>query len=182
MATKQLNEQLLEKARKIRAIFFDVDGVLTDGGITYSNSLDEFKTFDVKDGAIIRPLREQGFIVGAITGRDSKIVAHRMAELKVDFVYQGVKNKFVKVLEVMDSYGLSWGEVSYVGDDMIDMNVIESAGLGFAPADAPEYVKEVADYVTKKSGGHGVLRELAELILVAQGRMEDVIAGYTKRK
>ena len=166
----------------IRAVIFDIDGVLTDGGIGYTNSLDEFKVFNVKDGAIVRPLRENGFVVGAITGRDSRIVAHRMVELKVDFVYQGVKNKFARVEEVMENHGLEWQEIAYVGDDMIDMNVIEAAGLGFAPSNAPEYVKAVADVVTQAEGGRGVLREVAELILVAQDKMESVIKSYTSRK
>jgi len=175
------SEDQISKAKKIRAVIFDIDGVLTNGAIIYTNSGDEAKHFHVRDGAIIRPLREQGFVVGAITGRSSELVDYRMKELKVDFWFQGVKNKFSRIEEMLEKHSLSWEQTCYIGDDMIDMASLEKAGLGVAPADAPAYVAEAADLQTRLKGGEGVLREVADFILASQGKMEKVIESYTSR-
>ncbi len=174
-------EDLRRKAARIRAIVFDVDGVLTDGGIIYSNSGDESKRFNVRDGAIIRPLKEEGFIVGAITGRSSELVEYRMNELKVDFCFQGVKNKYSRIAEIAERYSLEWEEICYIGDDMIDMASLEAVGLGAIPADAPTYIADAADFVTRTKGGEGVLREVADFVLAAQGKMPKVIESFTSR-
>ncbi|MCA6073438.1 KdsC family phosphatase [Fulvivirga sedimenti] len=175
-------EDLRRKAARIRAIVFDVDGVLTDGGIIYSNSGDEAKRFHVRDGAIIRPLKEEGFITGAITGRSSELVEYRMNELKVDFCFQAVKNKFSKIREIAERHSLELDEICYIGDDMIDMASLEAVGLGAVPADTPNYVADVADLITKAKGGEGVLREVADFVLAAQGKMQKVLESFTSRK
>ena len=170
------------KAKNIRAIIFDVDGVMTDGSIIYTNTGDEAKKFHVRDGAIIRPLREQGFVVGAITGRNSELMEFRAKELKLDFLFQAAKNKFARIEEMAEKHGFGWSEVCYVGDDFIDMASLKEAGLGAAPSDAPEYVKASADLVTFAKGGEGVVREVADFILAAQDKMYDVIESFTSRR
>ena len=175
---KKYDTQLIAKASKIKALIFDVDGVLTDGGIIYTNSGDELKQFNVKDGQIIKHLKNNNIIVGAITGRDSALVARRCEELKLDFVYQKAKDKYSVYQQILNDYKLTSSEVAYIGDDVIDMKVIREVGLGVTPADAIEYVKEYADMVALNNGGHGVVRETADLILAAQGLLNDVIESY----
>jgi 3-deoxy-D-manno-octulosonate 8-phosphate phosphatase (KDO 8-P phosphatase) len=167
-----------KKGEKIRAIITDVDGVLTDGGIIYDNTGNELKRFHVRDGHAIAPLRELGFKVGAVTGRNSEVVKFRCRELKFDFHYHGIKDKFAQVEEIRQEYGLEWDEIAFLGDDTIDMPLLEACGLGVVPADAPGYVRAVADYVTSKSGGAGVLREAADIILASQGKLEQVVRKY----
>ncbi|UII24828.1 HAD-IIIA family hydrolase [Fulvivirga maritima] len=175
---KKYTQSQIEKAKNIKAFIFDVDGVLTDGGIVYSNSGDETKVFNVKDGAIIKHLRNSGLIVGAITGRESALVERRCKELKLDFFYQGIKDKFEVYKNILSEYNLSDEQVAYIGDDIIDLKVIINAGLGIAPADGVEYIKAQADLITEKGGGSGVVREAADFILSAQGFLENIINQY----
>lgn len=163
-----ISEEVAEKAKKIQAIFFDVDGVLTDGSITYSSSGEELKSFQVKDGQIVKYLRDY-VILGAITGRSSEAVKRRCKELNLDFFEQGVINKWSMVAQKMKQYHLSAEAVCYIGDDIIDMETIRHVGLGVSPKDARPYVREIADYVTRAKGGKGVFREVADLILETKG-------------
>ncbi len=172
---ENISEDVQGRAQKIKAILFDVDGVLTDGSIIYTNSGDEIKSFNVKDGQIISHLRRLGFVVGAITGRKSTLVERRCKELKLDYCYQGVKDKFEKVQEIADDKGLKLEEIAYIGDDIIDLKVIRNVGLGVAPSDALFYVKEQAHLITKSFGGAGVLREVADIILASQGELEKIV-------
>ena len=169
------SKKQIEKARQINAIVMDVDGVLTDGKIIYTEKGDEIKAFNVKDGQIIRFLKSSGIVVGAITGRKSTIVARRCEELKFDFYYQGAEAKYEKLEAVKDKFQLKNEEIAYIGDDIIDLPVMTRVGLSFAPMDALEYVKEQADVVTAKGGGDGVLREVADFILAAKGKFEVII-------
>ncbi|MTI21020.1 3-deoxy-manno-octulosonate-8-phosphatase [Fulvivirga sp. RKSG066] len=175
---KQYTKAQIDRAKNIRALIFDVDGVLTDGKITYTEGGDEIKSFNVKDGQIIRHLRLNNFVVGAITGRSSKIVARRCAELKLDFVYQGTETKKAKLSEIRQKYGLKDDEIAYIGDDIIDLSLIKEVGLGMAPIDALEYVKAEADLVIEKRGGDGVVREAADFILAAQGKLDSILNSY----
>ncbi|ELR70579.1 3-deoxy-D-manno-octulosonate 8-phosphate phosphatase [Fulvivirga imtechensis AK7] len=175
---KKYSQSQIAQAKKIRALIFDVDGVLTNGGIIYTNSGDELKVFNVKDGQIIKHLRDHKIIIGAITGRTSELVDRRCKELKLDFHYQNVKDKFAVYQEVLKKYQLRDEEVAYIGDDIIDLKLIKQAGLGIAPADALEYVKSHADVVTEKGGGDGVVREAADFILAAQRVLEDLVNKY----
>jgi 3-deoxy-D-manno-octulosonate 8-phosphate phosphatase (KDO 8-P phosphatase) len=175
---KHIAPEMVKRAQKIKAIITDVDGVLTDGGIIYDNSGNELKRFHVRDGHAIAPLRELGFWVGVVTGRNSEVVKFRCRELKFDFHYHGIKDKFSQVEEVLNDHNLNWEEVAFLGDDTIDMPIMEKCGLGVAPADAPEYVRKVAHLVTSKAGGQGVLREASDIILAAQGKLEEVVRRY----
>ncbi|QSE96827.1 KdsC family phosphatase [Fulvivirga lutea] len=172
---KNIPSNIISKAEKIKALFFDVDGVLTDGSIIYTNSGDEIKSFNVKDGQIIKHLKEAGIKVGAITGRSSDLVKRRCEELKLDFCVQGVSDKLAVVKEKMEDFGLQPDQVAYIGDDIIDLKVILEVGLGVAPANALDYVCDKADFVSSKDGGKGVLREVADMILAAQGKFDDIM-------
>lgn len=171
-------KSIIEKASGIKAIVFDVDGVMTDGKITYTNTGDELKSFNVKDGQIIKPLKRAGILLGAITGRESDIVMRRCQELRLDFHRQNAKDKFEILTRWLEKNELSLKECCYVGDDLIDMECLNKVGLGVSPADAPDYVKDVATLVSSKAGGEGVVREVGELILASKGLLRDILDGY----
>jgi len=174
---KKYNRKIIEKARGIKALIFDVDGVLTDGGIIYSSNGEELKKFSVKDGQIIKPLKKSGIIVGAITSRSSKVVERRCKELELDFYYQGVRQKNGKYKKLKSEYKLSDSEIAYVGDDISDIQILKQCGLAVVPADAVDYLKPLADIVTKSAGGEGVVREVADLILSAKDQLKSFIAN-----
>jgi len=168
-------DSLVRKAKKIKAVISDVDGVLTDGGIIYDNQGNEFKKFNVKDGLIIKYLRETGILVGFISGRSSAMVERRLNELKVDFYFQGVANKDSEYEKVKAQWKLKDEMVAYIGDDINDLSLIVKSGLGVTPQDAPEYVRKQADMIASVAGGQGVFREVAELILAAQDKLKPII-------
>ena len=172
----------IQKAAQIKCLIFDVDGVLTDGSIIYDSNGLESKHFNVKDGFAIRPLKEAGIICGAITGRDSEVVKLRMNELKVDFHYHGVGRKEEKYALVKEHYQLPDEAIAYIGDDVIDLPILSQCGLAVTPADALPYVQESADLISRHNGGRGVLREVADLILAAQGHLEGIINQYIHSK
>lgn len=165
----------VEAAKKIKAILFDVDGVLTDGGIIYDNNGVEYKRYNVKDGQIISHLQKYGFVVGAITGRNSDVVKNRCEELKMDFHRHGVKKKLDVFEEFKLQFQLDDSQIVYIGDDIIDLAIIKKCGLGVSPADAREYIHRHSDMVTLSNGGDGVLRDVADYILDAQGLLEKII-------
>lgn len=175
---KDVPTEIVEKCKNIKAIICDVDGVLTDGGIIYDNEGNELKKFNVKDGQIIKHLKQAGILVGAITGRDSAVVRFRCTELKMDFHYHGSKEKWRHYEEVKQSFDLRDDEILYIGDDIIDLSVFNRCGVAVAPADALFYVKKEAHYVTNASGGKGVLREAGDMVLSAKGLLENIIISY----
>jgi len=169
------SDNSLEKAKKIKAILFDIDGVLTDGGIIYDNTGIEYKRYNVKDGQIVSHLKRLGFVVGAITGRESDVVKNRCNELKLDFHKHGIKDKLVEYSLFKQKYNLVDEEVAYIGDDIIDLSILARCGLSATPHDARFYMKQSVDIVTTSRGGEGVFRDIADYILVAQGLMEELI-------
>lgn len=175
-----ISADIVEKCKNIKAIICDVDGVLTDGGIIYDNDGKEYKKFNVKDGQIIKHLKQAGVLVGAITGRDSPVVRFRCTELKMDFHYHGSKEKWRHYEEVKQTFNLRDEEILYIGDDIIDLSVFARCGVTVAPADALPYVKEEADYVTLAEGGKGVLREAGDIVLSAKGLLKDIIVSHMK--
>lgn len=164
-----------EKAKDIKAILFDVDGVLTDGGIIYDNNGLELKKYNVKDGQIISHLKRLGFTVGAITGRDSAVVKNRCIELKLDYHIHGVKDKLVEYNLFKKEYNFEDKNIAYIGDDIIDLSILCRCGLSATPNDARIYIKENVDIVTKSKGGEGVLRDIADYILDSQNLLEEII-------
>jgi len=165
----------VKKASNIKAIFFDIDGVLSDGKIIYDETGRETKNFNVKDGYIISHLKKAGIIVGAISGRDSGATTKRCAELKVDFCHQGIIDKASVFEKLAKHYKLKSKEVAFIGDDINDLCVFKLAGLSVCPADTFDYIKDKADLVTFTKGGNGVLREVADLVLAARGEMEKIL-------
>lgn len=178
MLSIRLDKALIEKLQKIKAIFFDVDGVLTDGSIIYLGDKEEIKSFNVKDGQILKHLRENGIKIGAITGRSSDAVKRRCEELKLDFFGQGISDKYQFIDERLSEMGMKWEEVCYIGDDIIDLKALKMSAFSAAPEDALEYIKSEVDYVCNKKGGHGVVREVADMVLHAQGKLENIIRRY----
>jgi len=156
---------LKEKISKIKILLLDCDGVLTDGGMYYSENGDELKKFNTKDGMGIQILRENGIKVGIVTGEDRLLVKRRAEKLKLDELHLGVKEKLHVVEEIQRKYGFAAAEIAYIGDDLNDLPIMEKVGFFCSVADGMECIKEKADYVTKASGGQGAVREVAELIL-----------------
>jgi 3-deoxy-D-manno-octulosonate 8-phosphate phosphatase (KDO 8-P phosphatase) len=165
----------IRKAAQVKAIFFDVDGVLTDGKIIYDDHGREIKEFNVKDGMVISYLKKAGIVTGAISGRESSAVTKRCAELKVDFCHQAIVNKADVAEKLIKHYKLKAKEVAFIGDDINDLGVFNLVGFRVCPADAIFYLKSRVDLVTNVKGGRGVLREVADLVLAAQGLMEKVL-------
>lgn len=171
------SKEQIKKASLIKAIFFDVDGVLTDGKIIYDENGKEIKTFHVKDGLIISYLKKAGILTGAISGRESAAVTKRFAELKIDFCHQGIVDKAMVFEKLLAHYKLKSKEVAFIGDDLNDLPVFKLAGLAVCPSDTYDYIKERADLVTYAKGGEGVLREVADLVLEAKGLFEKWLKG-----
>ncbi len=170
-------QTVFEKARQVKLILLDVDGVLTNGDITYGKLNDdgdpvEIKTFDVHDGYGIVQAFEKGLTVGIITARNSKVVQLRAEELGITDVYQGSFNKIDAYEDVKKKYAVSDNEVAYMGDDLFDLPVLQRAGLSAAPVTARPEVKRKVDYITKASGGKGAVREFIDLIFKAKGLIE----------
>jgi len=173
-------KEQVRKASTIKAIFFDVDGVLTDSRIVYDSFGKEIKNFNVKDGQIISHLKKAGIIVGAISGRESEVTNLRAAELKFDFCHQGILDKADTFQKLVNHYKFKNKEVVFIGDDINDVPVFRIAGMSVCPADTFDYIKEQVDLVTYTKGGRGVLREVADLVLAARGEFEK-ITGIRKK-
>jgi len=153
---------------RIDAISFDVDGVLTDGRITYTDAGHEIKSFHVQDGAAFKQLMRAGIHVALITGRSSSTVTRRAVELGIDYVYQGTSEKVAAFREFLAGSGVPAERAAHVGDDLADLDVFGHCGLGIAVPNAHPELLRRAGYVTTLEGGRGVVRELAELILRAK--------------
>ncbi len=159
---------LAERARRIRLLLLDVDGVLTDGRIIYDSDGRELKAFDVHDGHGLVQLRKAGLLIGLISGRQSKAVEARAGELKIDIVHQGVDDKLAVYERLLAGHRLSDEQVAYVGDDLPDLPVLARAGLAVAVASAHPDVRRAVHWVTKQPGGAGAVREVTDLLLAAR--------------
>ncbi len=156
------------KLRKIRAILLDVDGVLTDGAIIYGADGIELKVFDSQDGFGIVNAIDHGITVGIITARKSEVVERRAADLGIVDLYQGSLDKLTPYQKVKEKRNLEDSEIAYIGDDLLDLPVLQRVGFSAAPANAVRDVKMKVDYVAKERGGHGAVREIIDVILKAQ--------------
>lgn len=175
-----MNQTLLNKAKKIKLLAMDVDGVLSDGQIIYDTQGIETKAFFVQDGVGLKALQSAGIILAIITGRDSPMVARRATELGIDFVIQGRDDKLTALKTLAQDVGVTLEECAYMGDDLPDLTAICQAGLGISVPNGCTQARQAADFVTQKSGGYGAVREACELILQAQGRYEDWLATFSK--
>jgi len=166
---KQITPGVQKKAAKIKLILFDVDGVLTDGGIIIDDRGVEAKRFDVRDGQGITSLIHFGIRIGFITGRYSNIVRRRAKELGVTMVYQNVKDKVQIYDRIKRKTGLKDEQIAYVGDDILDLPVLRKAGFAITVRDGWPGLKSTVDYMTKSRGGRGAVREVSEMLLKVQG-------------
>lgn len=149
----------------IKLAAFDVDGVMTDGSITYDENGVEYKTFNSKDGHGLAELSKEGIITAIITGRSSSVVQRRAKDVNIKEVYQGVKNKAAVFDELLAKYNLTPAEAAYMGDDIPDICILEKVELAGCPSDAVEEVKEIANFESSKKGGCGAVREFCDCIL-----------------
>jgi 3-deoxy-D-manno-octulosonate 8-phosphate phosphatase (KDO 8-P phosphatase) len=177
-----LDQAIKNKAKKIKLVIFDVDGVLTDGMLNYGPEGELFKQFNVKDGVGIKLLQQQGIHVSVITAKDSKPLSQRMSDLSVEYFYPGCNDKITAFNELLSVLSLQPEQIAYVGDDVIDLPVMEQVGLAIAVQDAHEFVIRKSDYVTQSLGGQGVAREVADIILDAQFNLNELYETMAKGK
>ena len=170
--------QVFEKAKKIKLILLDVDGVLTDGTIFYGGQGEELKVFDVKDGLGIKLAQAAGLKVGILSGRSSAALEKRAVDLKFDVFYQGQRNKRNAYDAIKKTMAVTDQEIAYVADDVNDLPVFEQVGLKIAVNDAVENIRELADYVTQRPGGKGAVREIVELILEGQNKTQTALKNF----
>ena len=171
-------QDILERAAKIKLLIFDVDGVLTDGGLYIDHEGHEYKVFHSRDGHGMKMLQETGVAVAIITGRSSPVVEHRMAGLGVKYVFQGQQDKRVAFARLLEMLSLQPEEAAYVGDDVVDLPVMRQVGLAVAVQDAHDLVKKHAHWQTPHGGGRGAARDICELIMEAQGTLNAQMAHY----
>lgn len=170
--------ELESRARKVRLLVLDVDGVMTDGRIIIDSKGVESKFFDVKDGHGIKLFMRAGLDVIIITGRESNVVTSRARELGIKDVYQGIHDKSEILERIIREKGIDAEKVAFIGDDLTDIPVMKKVGFAVAVRDSVDEVKAFAHYITERRGGRGAVREVIELILKAQGRWEDVVKKY----
>lgn len=168
-----VSSAFMEKAQKIRLLILDVDGVLSDGLIYMGNNGEELKAFNVRDGYGIRCALTSGIEVAIITGRKAKLVEDRCKTLGITHLWQGQSDKLIAYRELLETLSLRPDEVAYVGDDLIDWPVMADVGLSIAVADAHPLLPPRADYVTRIDGGRGAVREVCDLLLLAQGKLDE---------
>jgi 3-deoxy-D-manno-octulosonate 8-phosphate phosphatase (KDO 8-P phosphatase) len=166
------------KAREVKLVIFDVDGVLTDGGLFLGDDGQEYKSFNSRDGHGMKMLQKTGVVIGIITGRTSEVVRIRMESLGVEHVYQGKQDKLPAYVELRDKLGLTNEEVAYVGDDVVDLPIMRRVGLAIAVNDAHPFVLQHAHWQTPHKGGRGAARDVCEMVLEAQGNLQTELDSY----
>lgn len=171
-------DEALKRAARVKLVAFDVDGVLTDGGLYIGDNGVEYKAFYSRDGHGMRMLQDSGVKIGVITGRSSQLVADRMASLGVEHVYQDCRQKGPGFESLLRDTGLNGDEAAFVGDDVMDLPAMTRAGLAIAVADAHPLVIERAHWKTSSPGGRGAVREVCELIMRARGSLDGVLRAY----
>lgn len=171
-------EESLQHASRLKLMAFDVDGVLTDCSLFFTDAGTEIKAFNARDGLGLRLLREAGLTLAIITGRDAACVTWRMKNLGIEHVYQGSGHKLSTFHGLLDKVGVRPDEAGFMGDDLIDLQVMAACGFSAAPADAHELNIRQADYVARHVGGHGAVREVCEFILAAQGKLDAALAPF----
>ncbi|MDR2451560.1 MAG: HAD family hydrolase [Candidatus Accumulibacter sp.] len=171
-------EECRALAGRLKLMIFDVDGVLTDGSLYFTDAGAEIKVFNARDGHGLRMLQAEGVTLAIITGRNAACVAWRMKNLGIEHVYQGVGDKPAAFRELLAQLGVKAEEAGFMGDDVIDLKVMAACGFSAAPADGHELNRQRADYVSRLPGGRGAAREVCEFILAAQGKLEAAIARH----
>ena len=167
-----------EKAKKIKLLILDVDGVLTDGKLFFDEQGREYKAFNARDGLGIKLLQKAGIHVAMISGRSSKPVALRMQMLGIELVYLGQSDKGAAFKEIIAKVGCTAEQAAHVGDDLIDLPVLMQVGLAIAVQDANEQILPYVDWQTQLAGGQGAVREVCDYLLVTQGKMAELLEAY----
>ena len=175
---RRIPAKIRDKARKIKLLLLDVDGVLTDGGIVMDIRGEEIKRFDVRDEHGIRMLQRAGIRAAFITGRKSQVVRHRARDLGIKLVYQRAYDKLEVYEQIKRRIRLADQQIGYVGDDIVDLPVLRRVGLAMTVQDCWPPLYDEVDYVATRSGGAGAVREIVELLLKAQGKWEEAIRKY----
>lgn len=170
--------ELIEKAKKIKCLICDVDGVLTEGFLYLDNHGNELKAFHVQDGMGLKLLMSAGIEVAVITTSQNAVIDYRMKQLGIQHYFKGQVDKREAFNELKQRLGFQLEEFAYVGDDLPDLAIIQQVGLGIAVANAVNQVKEFADWQTEHQGGRGAVREVCDLILRAQQKQEEALARY----
>ncbi len=166
------------RAARIKLLLFDVDGVLTDGGVIINSDGTESKRFGIRDGIAMVWAQRAGVKVGLLSARHSPTTPHRAAQLGITLIYQGVTSKAEAYTNILAAEGLTDAEVAYMGDDIVDLSVLQRAGLAAAPADAVPEVLEQVHWISSSRGGYGAARELIELVLRAQQKWTTIVTRY----
>lgn len=174
------SDEILAQAQKIKLLLLDVDGVMTNNLLHYTDDGSEIKSFYTRDGHGMVMLQKSNVDIGIITGRKSPLVTKRMADLKVKHVYQGVPDKLPTFLKLVEELNISLDEIAYIGDDILDLPILMRAGLSATPADGEDEVKSRVDYVSEFKGGRGCVREMCELIMKAQGSWQKQMDFYLR--
>jgi 3-deoxy-D-manno-octulosonate 8-phosphate phosphatase (KDO 8-P phosphatase) len=175
-------DTLIAKAKKIKLLILDIDGVLTDGRLYFSNHEDFAITFHIQDGLGINLLHRAGIEVAFMSGRQSQAVLTRAQELNIKYLYLGCKNKQIAYTELRDKLKLSDEQIAYVGDDWIDIPPLEMAGLKFTVPNAVAEVKAIVDWCSPRAGGEGGVRDICDFILKAQGKFDDLLKEFSVKK
>jgi len=173
-------DDLRSRLARVQLLLLDVDGVLTDGGVTFDDRGVESKTFHIRDGLGLRAWQRAGLRVGIVTGRSSRVVELRAAELGIGILRQGVEDKLAVATELIAEYGVTWEETAFLGDDLPDLPVVLRCGVGAAVADACAELRRAAVVVTTLPGGRGAVRELVERMLAARGAWDAEVARHAE--
>jgi 3-deoxy-D-manno-octulosonate 8-phosphate phosphatase (KDO 8-P phosphatase) len=180
METMNMNADLLARARAIRLAIFDVDGVMTDGKLYLTDDGHEMKAFNSHDGHGLKMLKSTGVELAILTGRTSRLVEHRAANLGITIVHQGAHDKRVVYEAMCRDLGVDMAATAFMGDDVVDLPPMRRAGLALTVPAAPALVKAHSHYITERCAGEGAVREVCELIMRAQGTLDDALAPYLR--
>jgi 3-deoxy-D-manno-octulosonate 8-phosphate phosphatase (KDO 8-P phosphatase) len=175
---EQISDDVLARAKQIKLVLFDVDGVLTDGRLYLDNRGEEYKAFNSRDGHGLKMLMRNGVEVGIITGRQSDIVAHRTRELGIKHVRQGAADKLPVYETMVRELGLNHEQVAFVGDDVVDLPIMLRVGLAVCPRDGHFLVQRHSHWVSRNDGGRGCARDVCELLMLANGRFSAEMQRY----
>jgi 3-deoxy-D-manno-octulosonate 8-phosphate phosphatase (KDO 8-P phosphatase) len=178
MLNEAVKEDLREKARKVKLLLLDVDGVLTDGRIIYDSCGRDMKFFDVHDGLGVYVLKKVGIKTILITAKGSRAIRPRARDMRVEEVFENISPKSLVLDKILKKYRLDVDEVCFVGDDLVDLCLMKRVGFPVAVSNAAPEIKQVASYITLREGGRGAVREVAELILKSKGKWEEVLGMY----
>ncbi len=173
-----MEEYILSKAKKIKLLLLDVDGVLTDGRIIYDSKGRDAKFFDVHDGMGVYLLKKAGIPTVLITAKGSRAIRPRARDMQVEAVFENISPKTRVLDKILNKYKVSLDEICFVGDDLVDLCLMKRVGFAVAVFNACPEIKQAASYVTLRYGGRGAVREVAEMILKAQGRWQEVLKAY----